>query len=166
MLAVDVQNNITVWFRRHSHPWTGSHTANITAAITIPEVLDSIAVADMGNVIVVIGIGQHFRPYPPEVFIRRVQNVRRAILRLYARSPQANVIIKLENIRELEPHFSQFSNWFGYMQNLVQRKVFEGTKVGLVDAWDMTVAGSSFAVHPNRVIVSNEVALALSFTCH
>ncbi|KAJ8268442.1 hypothetical protein COCON_G00136140, partial [Conger conger] len=50
--------------------------------------------------------------------------------------------------------------------NQAQRKVFEDMKVAIVDAWDMTVAANSFAVHPNAVIVSNELAVALSFFCH
>ncbi|KAJ8359640.1 hypothetical protein SKAU_G00161650 [Synaphobranchus kaupii] len=167
LLAVDTQNNITVRWIKHSHPWISVHTAYTTGSDTIPEILDSIAVGGgQEDVIVVIGIGQHFRPYPPEVFIRRLQNVRRAILRLYARSPQAHVVIKLENNRELDSTMMIYSDWYGYMQNLAQRKVFEGMKVGLVDAWDMTVAANSFAIHPNEVIVSNELAVALSFISH
>ncbi|KAJ8334729.1 hypothetical protein SKAU_G00403680 [Synaphobranchus kaupii] len=140
---------------------------NIKGSFTIPEVLDSIA--DGGgqeDVIVVIGIGQHFRPYPPEVFIRRLRNVRRAILRLSARSPQAGVVIKLENNREVKAPLMLFSDWYGYMQNLAQRKVFEDMEVALIDAWDMTVAANNFATHPNAVVVSNELAVALSFFCH
>ncbi|KAJ8334720.1 hypothetical protein SKAU_G00403590 [Synaphobranchus kaupii] len=140
---------------------------NIKGSFTIPEVLDSIA--DGGgqeDVIVVIGIGQHFRPYPPEVFIRRLRNVRQAILRLSARSPQTRVVIKLENNREVKTPLMIYSDWYGYMQNLAQRKVFEDMEVALVDAWDMTVAANNFALHPNEVVVSNELAVALSFFCH
>ncbi|KAJ8268443.1 hypothetical protein COCON_G00136150 [Conger conger] len=166
-LASDVQSDITVRWVRHSHPWIGSRPAHIKATVTIPEILDSIAVGGgLEDVQVVIGIGQHFRPYPPEVFIRRLQNIRRAILRLLARSPKASVVIKLENIRELGSMMTHLSNWYGYMQNQAQRKVFEDMKVAIVDAWDMTVAANSFAVHPDAVIVSNELAVALSFFCH
>ncbi|KAJ8359638.1 hypothetical protein SKAU_G00161630 [Synaphobranchus kaupii] len=166
LLAVDTQNNITVHWIKHSHPWISVQTAYIKGSETIPAILDSIAVGGgQEDVIVVIGIGQHFRPYPPEDFIRRLRNVRRAILRLYARSPQTHVVIKLENNRELDSTMMIYSDWYGYMQNLAQRKVFWDMKVGLVDAWDMTVAANSFAIHPNEVIVSNEVAVALSF-CH
>ncbi|KAI1901794.1 hypothetical protein AGOR_G00038060 [Albula goreensis] len=59
----------------------------------------------------------------------------------------------------------QFSDWYGHTQNLAQRKVFQDLKVVLVDAWDMSVAAKSFAIHPSRIIVSNEVAVALSFVC-
>ncbi|KAJ8335133.1 hypothetical protein SKAU_G00407720 [Synaphobranchus kaupii] len=131
------------------------------------EVLDGIAVGGrQEDVIVVIGVGQHFRPFPPEVFIRRLQSIRRAILRLHARSHRARVVIKLENNHEFTAGMIAVSDWYGHMQNLAQRKVFEGLKVALVDAWDMTVAASSFSVHPNDVIVSNEVAVALTFSCH
>ncbi|XP_064154775.1 NXPE family member 4-like isoform X1 [Anguilla rostrata] len=164
-LAVDAHNNITVLWVRHSHPWIGYREVNIKTSVPIPEVLDSIAVGGaQEDAIVVIGIGQHFRPYPPEVFIRRLRNTRRAILRLRARNPQAKVIVKLENSRESK--LTQFSNWYGYMQNRAQRRVFEDMNVALVDAWDMTVAANTFAVHPKGLIVSNEVAVALSFFCH
>ncbi|KAJ8334738.1 hypothetical protein SKAU_G00403770 [Synaphobranchus kaupii] len=168
LLAVDANNNITVRWVKHSHPWIATHSINIKGSVTIPEVLDSIALGGgQEDVVVVIGIGQHFRPYPPKVFIRRLRNVRRAILRLYARSPQTRVVIKLENNREvLVPMSMIYSDWYGYMQNLAQRKVFEDMEVALVDAWDMTVAANTFAVHPNEVVVSNELAVALSFFCH
>ncbi|KAJ8334725.1 hypothetical protein SKAU_G00403640 [Synaphobranchus kaupii] len=167
LLAIDANNNITIWWVKHSHPWIGSHSVNIKGSVTIPEVLDSISVGGgQEDVVVVIGIGQHFRPYPPEVFIQRLRNVRRAILRLHTRSPQTRVVIKLENNREVLEPMSLYSDWYGYMQNLAQRKVFEDVKVALVDAWDMTVAANTFAVHPNAVVVSNELAVALSFFCH
>ncbi|KAJ8334726.1 hypothetical protein SKAU_G00403650 [Synaphobranchus kaupii] len=166
LLAVDAHNNITVRWIKHSHPWISFHTAYKTGLATLPEVLDSIAVGGgQEDVIVVIAIGQHFRPYPPELFIRRLQNIRRAILRLYARSPQAHVVIKLENTRNLNSPMMIYSDWYGYMQNLAQRKVFEGMKVALVDAWDMAVAANTFEVHPNDVILSNQVAVALSYFC-
>ncbi|XP_062311822.1 NXPE family member 4-like [Osmerus eperlanus] len=167
-VAFDADSNITVRWVRHYHPWGSSRPVTIKGTVTIPEVLDSIAVdGGMEDVQVVIGIGQHFRLYPPELFIRRLQNIRRAILRLLARSPKASVVIKLENIRELNSMMTHlYSNWYGYMQNQAQRKVFEDMKVAIVDAWDMTVAANSFAVHPNAVIVSNELAVALSFFCH
>ena len=134
---------------------------------TIPEILDSIAVGGGSeDVIAVIGIGQHFRSYPPEVFIRRLQNIRWAILALHARNPKVNVIIKLENLRELDSNVLQFSYWYGYMQNQAQKKVFEGLKVAIVDAWDMTVAANTFAIHPDALIVSNELAVALAFFCN
>ncbi|XP_061085837.1 NXPE family member 4-like [Conger conger] len=131
------------------------------------KALDSIAAVGGGqeDVIVVIGTGQHFRPSPPEVFIRRLLNIRRAILRLQARCPQAQVFIKLENNRN-HYRLMRFSNWYGYMQNLAQRKVFEDMKVAVVDPWDMTVATYSLKVHPDDFIISNQIAVALSFFCH
>ncbi|KAJ8368530.1 hypothetical protein SKAU_G00085580 [Synaphobranchus kaupii] len=164
-LAVHARNNITVRWMKHNHPWNSNFASNVKAA-TIPEVLDSIAVGGrQKDAIVVIGIGQHFRPFPPEVFIRRLQSIRRAILRLQARSHEARVVIKLENNLEFKSPMITVSDWYGHMQNLAQRKVFEGMKVAVVDAWDMTVAASSFSVHPNQVVVYNQVALALSYSC-
>ncbi|KAG9355630.1 hypothetical protein JZ751_000468, partial [Albula glossodonta] len=161
LLAVDAPNNITVHWKKHAHPWISYNVVNMKKTHFISEVLDSIEVGGEGeDVIVVIGIGQHFRPYPLQFFVSRLLSIRRAILRLQTRSPKAHVIIKLENTRELTSMMIQFSDWYGHTQNLAQRKVFQDLKVVLVDAWDMSVAAKSFAIHPNRIIVSNEVAVA------
>ncbi|XP_061089447.1 NXPE family member 4-like isoform X3 [Conger conger] len=165
--AHDADSKITIRWIKHSHPWLSNFPSNIKTSVTIPQVLDRIAVGGRRkDVIVVIGIGQHFRPYPPEVFIRRLQSIRRAILRLHAHSPQTVVVIKLENSIALKSSMISDSNWYGYIHNLAQRKVFEDLNVALVDAWDMTIAANTFNVHPNDIIVSNQVALALSFSCH
>ncbi|KAJ8384941.1 hypothetical protein AAFF_G00196070 [Aldrovandia affinis] len=162
-LAVDAHSNITIWWKKHAHPWISSQSVTNIKILSIPEELDSIAVGGRTDVVVVIGVGQHFRPYPPEVFIRRLLSMRRAILRLQARSPQAQVVIKLENTKELTSMMSHSSDWYGYMNNQSVRKVFEGLKVVLVDAWDMTVAANSFAIHPNNIILSNDHRKYYSF---
>ncbi|XP_061113431.1 NXPE family member 1-like isoform X2 [Conger conger] len=166
-LAVNAHNGITVRWARHSHPWIAFYHFYIKGSVHIPKALDGIAVGGrQEDMIVVIGIGQHFRPYPPEVFIRRLLSIRLAIMRLHARNPQVHIVIKLENNRDLALQTICLSNWYGYMQNLAQRKVFEDMKVTLVDAWDMSVAANSLALHPDEVIVSNQVSVALSFFCH
>ncbi|KAJ8395021.1 hypothetical protein AAFF_G00039720 [Aldrovandia affinis] len=167
VLAVDPRRNITVQWRKHSHPFVSSHIINVNKCVYISRELDRIEVGEgRSDVVVVIGVGLHFRPFPLEVFIQRLINMRQAIVRLQARSPQALVIIKLENTKELNSNDPVLSNWYGYVQNLAQRKVFGDLKVALVDAWDFTVAANTFATHPNHIVVSNEIAVALSHICH
>ncbi|XP_036385491.1 NXPE family member 2-like isoform X1 [Megalops cyprinoides] len=164
-LAFDAYRYITVQWKNHGHPWITHHSNQVNKCVYISRSLDTLDLGGDGQDIVVIGIGQHFRAFPLEFFIHRLLNIRRAILRLQARSPQTQVFIKLENNRELDSVILILSDWYGHMQNLAQRKVFGDLKVGLVDAWDMSVAANTFAVHPNDIVVSNEVAVVLSHLC-
>ncbi|XP_036372108.1 NXPE family member 4-like [Megalops cyprinoides] len=167
MVAADTLRNITVLWNKHTYPWIGSHEISIKKCVYVSRRLDSIEVdGRQQDPVVVIGIGQHFRASPLEIFIQRLLNIRQAILRLQARSPRAQVFIKLENTRELSSDMSRMSDWYGHIENLAQRKVFEDLKVALVDAWDISVAANTFAIHPNDVVVSSEVAVALSHLCH
>ncbi|XP_061110287.1 NXPE family member 2-like [Conger conger] len=161
-LAVDPKKNISVQWKMHGHPFVTGYNVVKDQCGYISEEVDRVAVGD----VVVIGVGQHFRPFPLEIFIQRLINMRKAILRLQERSPQTLIVIKLENTREFSSTMTHLSDWFGYMQNLAQRKVFRDLKVVLVDAWDMTTAANTFAIHPNTIIVSNEISLALSHLCH
>ncbi|KAG9340121.1 hypothetical protein JZ751_022047 [Albula glossodonta] len=142
---------------------------NIQSQITVneTELLAQVPAGEgRSDVVVVIGVGQHFRPFPLEIFIQRLINIRQAILRLQARSPRALVVIKLENTRELSSTMTHLSDWFGHVQNLAQRKVFGDLRVALVDAWEMSIAADAFATHPNNIVVAREIAVALSHICH
>ncbi|XP_036384708.1 NXPE family member 4-like [Megalops cyprinoides] len=165
-LAFDDHRNITIQWKKHNPPWITGHHISTKEFVYISRDLDSLVVGEASQDAVVIGIGQHFRAFPLEFFIHRLLNIRRAILRLQARSPQTQVFIKLENNREFSSVILRLSDWYGHMQNLAQRKVFGDLKVGLVDAWDMSVAANTFSIHPNKIVVSNEVAVALSYLCH
>ncbi|XP_061109800.1 NXPE family member 2-like [Conger conger] len=161
-VAVDPEKNITVQWKMHGHPSVTGYQVVKELCGYISEEVDRVAVGD----VVVIGVGQHFRPFPLEIFIQRLINMWKAILRLQERSPQTLVVIKLENTREFSSTMTHLSDWFGYVQNLAQRKVFRDLKVVLVDAWDITTAANTFAIHPNTIVVSNEISLALSHLCH
>ncbi|XP_064201580.1 NXPE family member 2-like [Anguilla rostrata] len=161
VLAAYPQMNFTVQWKMHGHPFVTGYNVVKDAVGYVSREVDRVAVGD----VVVIGVGQHFRPFPPEIFVQRLINMRKAILRLHERSPQTIVIIKLENTREFNSDMTQLSDWYGLVQNLAQRKVFRDLKVVLVDAWDMTTAANTFAIHPDSMIVSTEIALALSYIC-
>ncbi|KAG7476712.1 hypothetical protein MATL_G00085800 [Megalops atlanticus] len=168
-LAVDSRRNITVHYMKHFTPWISAHHIPVNGCVYVSrdlEKLELIGDGDGRQDAVVISFGQHFRAFPLEFFIHRLLNLRRAITQLQARSPQTLVMVKLENTRELNSKVLCLSDWYGYMQNMAQRKVFGDLKVALLDAWDITVAANTFAVHPHEIIVSNEVALFLSHLCH
>ncbi|KAJ8268659.1 hypothetical protein COCON_G00138310 [Conger conger] len=161
-LAVDPVMNITFQWKMHGHPFVSGYNMVNDVCGYISRELDRVTIVD----VVVIGVGQHFRPFPLEIFIQRLINMRKAILRLQERSPQTLVVIKLENTREFDSEMTHLSDWYGYEQNLAQKKVFGDLKVVLVDAWDITTAANTFGVHPNHIVVSSEISLALSHLCH
>ncbi|KAG9335068.1 hypothetical protein JZ751_005743 [Albula glossodonta] len=137
----------------------------IWGSVYIARDLDSLEVGGGKRNAVIIGIGQHFRAFPLEYFIHRLLNIRRAILRLQARSPETMVFIKLENTREFTSPILRLSDTYGHLQNLAQRKVFKGMRVVIVDAWDISVAANTFSTHPKELVVSNQVSLVLSHFC-
>ncbi|KAI1891376.1 hypothetical protein AGOR_G00143180 [Albula goreensis] len=167
MLAVDNVRNITVQWKMHAYPFVTAHNVLVNKCMPISRELDRVPAGEgRSDVVVVIGVGQHFRPFPLEIFIQRLINIRQAILRLQARSPRALVVIKLENTRELSSTMTHLSDWLGHIQNLAQRKVFGDLRVALVDAWEMSIAADTFATHPNNIVVASEIAVALSHICH
>lgn len=129
----------------------------------IPREIDQVA-GDSGTAIV-IGIGQHFRPFPVNVFIRRAINIKKAIERLFLRSPETKVIIKMENIREISENIEIFSDFHGSIQNLIIRDIFRDLNVGIIDAWDMTIAYRSKDVHPPENVIESQIRMFLNYIC-
>lgn len=129
----------------------------------IPREIDQ--VAGDSDTAIVISFGQHFRPFPINIFIRRVINVKKAIERLFLRSPETKVIIKTENIREFNENAESFSDFHGSIQNHILRDILGDLSVGIIDAWDMTIAYRSEAVHPSSSVIESQVGMFLNYIC-
>ncbi|XP_043557528.1 NXPE family member 3-like isoform X2 [Chiloscyllium plagiosum] len=119
------------------------------------------------NTVIAFTIWCHFNTFPVEPYIRRLQNIRRSILRLLERSPDTLVVIKTANVQALPQEVSLYnSDWYSYQLDLVMRKMFEGINVAFVDAWEMTIAHYlPHELHPKRIIIKNEVDVFLSYVC-
>lgn len=117
------------------------------------------------NTVIVITFGQHFRPFPIDVFIRRAINVRKAIERLFLRSPDTKVIIKTENIREMYIDTERFGDFHGYIQYLTMKDILKDLNVGIIDAWDMTIAFGTNSVHPPDPVIGYQVSMLLNYIC-
>ncbi|XP_060688793.1 NXPE family member 3-like [Hemiscyllium ocellatum] len=119
------------------------------------------------NTVIAFTIWCHFNTFPVEPYIRRLQNIRRSILRLLERSPDTLVVIKTANVQALPREVSLYnSDWYSYQLDLVMRKMFEGINVAFVDAWEMTIAHYlPHELHPKRIIIKNEVDVFLSYVC-
>ncbi|XP_071992164.1 NXPE family member 3 [Engystomops pustulosus] len=163
-LSVDVDHNIMIKFRCHGPPIRFS-TVSSNELRYIANELDGIAGGK--NTVVAITIWSHFSTFPVEVYIRRLQNIRAALLRLQERSPDTAVIIRSANVQELGPEVSLFnSDWYSLQLDTVMRSMFTGLHVNIVDAWDMSLAHYlPHALHPDRIIVKNQIDEFLSFVC-
>ncbi|XP_058873350.1 NXPE family member 2-like [Acipenser ruthenus] len=162
-LAIDKTRHITIYWKMHGFPCIASRPCAVDNGLDVAQELDRFAGGE--NTVVVISVGQHLRPFPLKFYVTRMMDIKQAVTRLLQRSPLTRVFVKLENTRELDFQLVRFSDWYGHLQSLALKEVFRGVKVGFIDAWDMTVAANSFAVHPNRNIVHYEIALFLSYLC-
>ncbi|KAM4652726.1 NXPE family member 1-like [Discoglossus pictus] len=163
-MALDMERNIYMQWKKHGHPFLTVNFYNVKDHAYVTQEIDSLG----GNpyTVIIIALGQHFRPFPLVVYIRRLLNVRKAIERLFQRSPDTKVIIKLENTREINTDVERCSDFHGYVQYLLTKDVFQGLSVGIIDAWDMTIAFGSYDLHPPETVISNQINMFLAYICN
>ncbi|CAJ1054220.1 NXPE family member 3-like [Xyrichtys novacula] len=119
------------------------------------------------DTVVVIGIWAHFSTFPIELYIRRLQNIRRAVVHLLNRAPGTLVIIRTGNLQTAWlPRVLGNGDWFTIQVNKVLRAVFKGLDVKVVDAWEMVLAHHlPHSLHPQPPIIKNMIDVLLSYTC-
>ncbi|XP_005347328.3 NXPE family member 1 [Microtus ochrogaster] len=162
-VLLDAEGHTLVEWKKHSHPFI---TVNLYSVIDdgyIPQEIDRL-LGDKDTAIA-ITLGQHFRPFPMELFIRRAISIRNAIERLFLRAPDTKVIIKTENIREMYIDTEKFGDFHGYIQYLTLKDIFKDLRVGIIDAWDMTIACHSNILHPPEQVIGNQIAMFLNYIC-
>ncbi|KAM4794771.1 NXPE family member 3 [Rhinophrynus dorsalis] len=163
-LAIDVDHNIMLKFRCHGPPIRFT-TVSTSELRYIANELDGIVGGQ--NTVVGITIWSHFSTFPVEAYIRRLRNIRAAVLRLLERSPATAIIIRSANVQELGPEVSLFnSDWFSLQLDTVLRSMFDGLDLLILDAWEMSLAHYlPHALHPEPIIVKNQINEFLSFVC-
>ncbi|XP_069495885.1 NXPE family member 2-like [Ambystoma mexicanum] len=162
LLAVDVERNIQVKWKKHGNPFTCDFYS-IREELTIPRQID--LVGGNRHTVIAISLGAHFRAFPLHLFIRRLINIRRAIERLHLRSPETRVVIKTENTSDMERDFEKLSDFHGILQYSILNSIFQGLRVGIVDAWDITTAFATDNMHPSPTVIENEMNLFLTLIC-
>ncbi|XP_073428818.1 NXPE family member 2-like isoform X3 [Dendrobates tinctorius] len=162
-LEFDLTNQIYIQWKKHGHPFVTQSFFTMKDHAYITNQIDRIGGG--ANTIIVISVGQHFRSFPLDLFIRRALNIRKAIENLFLRSPDTKVIIKTENTRDINNDVERFSDFHGYIQYLLVKDIFRGLNIGVIDAWDMTTAYGSYHVHPPEIVIKNQINLFLSFIC-
>ncbi|XP_007540192.1 NXPE family member 3-like [Poecilia formosa] len=163
-LALDYANNILLTFRSHGPP-IRFRVIPVSHLHYIANELDR--VVGGANTVVVIGIWSHFSTFPIEVYIRRLLNIRKAVVRLLSRSPDTLVIIRTANPKALTLYETLTnSDWFSLQRDEVLRAIFKRVRVKLVDAWEMSVAHHlPHSLHPQPPIVKNMIDVVLSYIC-
>ncbi|XP_057681483.1 NXPE family member 3-like isoform X1 [Corythoichthys intestinalis] len=164
LMAVESNNNIMMHYRSHGPPILYTPVA-VSELHYIANELDGLSGGP--NTVVAISIWAHFTTFPMEVYIRRLRNIRKAVVRLLDRAPGTLVVVRTPNPRELGQDKSLYhSDWFSLHQNVVLRSMFKDINVLLVDAWQMCVAHHEpHNIHPPKAIVKNMVNMMLSYIC-
>ena len=119
------------------------------------------------NTVVIFGIWAHFSNFPMELYIRRVQNIRRAVVHLLDRAPDTLVIIRTGNPKELTLTVALTnSDWYSYQADKVLRAIFRGLNVHFVNAWEMTLVHYlPHDLHPKPPIIRNMINVIMSYMC-
>ncbi|XP_021093381.1 NXPE family member 1 [Heterocephalus glaber] len=162
-LLLDAQRHTQIQWKKHSYPFITIHLYSVTDDGYIPLEIDRV-LGDQ-NTVIVITFGHHFRPFPIDIFIRRAISIRKAIERLFLRSPATKVIIKTENIREMPIESEWFDDFHGHIQYLTMKDIFKDLNVGIIDAWDMTIAYNAYFLHPPDVVIKNQIDMFLNYIC-
>ncbi|XP_074519043.1 NXPE family member 3-like [Halichoeres trimaculatus] len=160
----DSANNFLVTFRCHGPPLRFG-TFPISQMRYIANELDLLRGGP--NTVVVIGIWSHFSTFPIELYIRRLQNIRRAVLRLLDRAPETLVVIRTGNLKALTLYETiTNSDWFSSQRDKVLRAIFKGVNFQLVDAWEMVLAHRlPHSLHPQPPLIKSMINVLLSYMC-
>lgn len=75
------------------------------------------------------------------------------------------MILKTENTRGIYLNAEMFSDFHGYIQNIIMRDIFVDLNVGIIDAWDMTIAYGTNNAHPPDYVIGNQINVFLYYTC-
>ncbi|XP_040886421.1 NXPE family member 3-like isoform X2 [Toxotes jaculatrix] len=163
-MALDYANNIMVTYRCHGPP-IRFISVPVSQLRYIANELDGLSGGT--NTVVVLGIWSHFSTFPIKVYIRRLQSIRRAVVRLLDRAPGTVVIIRTANLKALTLYETLTnSDWYSLQRDKVLRAVFKGLNVRLVDAWEMTLAHHlPHNLHPQPPIIKNMMDVVLSYIC-
>ncbi|KAK9525507.1 hypothetical protein VZT92_016203 [Zoarces viviparus] len=162
-MSLDYENNILVTYRCHGPP--------IRFAVPTRELryianeLDDLEGGN--NIVVVLGIWSHLGSFPMEIYIRRLQSIRRAMVRLLDRAPGTLIVIRTANPKALTVYETiTNSDWYSLQRDKVLRAIFKGLNVHLIDAWEMNLAHHlPHNIHPPPPIIRNMINYLLSYIC-
>uniref|UniRef100_UPI0037E842B3 NXPE family member 3-like n=1 Tax=Semicossyphus pulcher TaxID=241346 RepID=UPI0037E842B3 len=163
-MLLDKANKFLATYRCHGLPLR-SYTMSSSALHYIANEIDGLTGGD--NTVIVFGVWAHFGTFPVELYIRRLQSIRRAVVHLLNRSPGTLVVIRTPNPKTLTLSSALInSDWYSLQEDKVLRAMFKGLNVHLVDAWEMTLAHHlPHLLHPQPPIIKNMIDVLLTYVC-
>ncbi|KAM8908092.1 NXPE family member 3-like [Spinachia spinachia] len=163
-MSLDYENNILVTYRCHGPPIRFGLVPTRELRYIANEIDDLIGGP---KTVIVFGIWSHLGTFPIEIYIRRLQSIRRAVVQLLDRAPGTLVIIRTANVKALTLYETiTNSDWYSLQRDKVLRAMFKGLKVHLIDAWEMTLAHHlPHNLHPLPPIIKNMINSLLSYIC-
>jgi len=161
---LDYGHNILVKYRFHGPPIRVVPVSTSELHYIANELDDLIGGPET---VVAFCIWAHFASFPMEIYIRRLQSIRKAVVRLLNRAPDTLVVIRTGNPKVLKLSVAiSNSDWHSLQCNKVLRAVFRGLNVHLIDAWEMSLAHHlPHNLHPPPPIIKNMVNQLLSYVC-
>ncbi|KAK9525441.1 hypothetical protein VZT92_016150 [Zoarces viviparus] len=163
-MSLDNANSMLVTYRCHGPP-IHFHPISTRELRYIANELDDLVGGP--KTVVICDIWAHFGTFPMEIYIRRLQSIRRAVVRLLDRAPDTLVVIRTGNPRYLDLFVSLInSDWYTLQRDKVLRAIFKGLNVHLIDAWEMTLAHHlPHNIHPLPPIIRNMINHVVSSIC-
>ncbi|KAL1281353.1 hypothetical protein QQF64_000158 [Cirrhinus molitorella] len=162
LMAVELKNNIIIHWRAHGVP-SRFHKMFIANLHYISNDIDEIAGGP--HAVVVFTYCAHLVFQPITFYVFEVAKIRQSVVALLSRSPDTTVIIKSGNTAGPKDIF--ISDWHIMQLNTVMREMFSGIDgVIFLDVWQMTSCHYLLEnMHPEPVIIANEVDMFLSYVC-
>ncbi|CAM9826490.1 unnamed protein product [Lampetra planeri] len=115
------------------------------------------------DTVVGISLWAHFTGFPVSFYVARMRGIRAAVVRLLRRAPGTLVIFKSANTSY---HSPDQSDWLNRQLDQIMRRLMAGLPVVILDAWEMTAAHRlPDNLHPEPVIIHNEIKLLLAYVC-
>ncbi|XP_072018577.1 NXPE family member 3-like [Amphiura filiformis] len=160
-IGYSAEYNISLAFTFHGFPVRGKPT-KASDFDYIANRLDALKTGGPG-VIIVLTIWAHFTTTTLEFYQDRLLSIKNAIIRLQKRYPGTRIFIKSANTRS--KRIASLSNWYAWECDQLMRKMLGHIPgITIIDVWGMTIGHyTGFHIHPDHVVVSNEIDLLLSF---
>ncbi|XP_040271236.1 NXPE family member 3-like isoform X2 [Bufo bufo] len=160
LLATDSEHNYIVQWRVHQKPLRMERTG-VQELHYVATELDGLGARK--GMVIVLTCWSHFLTYPLAFYVRRLKHIREAVIQLLERSPDTKILIKSANTGY---KFDHGSDWLSYQLDTVMRAMFSTLPVTILDVWQMTSCHRlPENLHPQEIIIKNEVDLMLSFIC-
>lgn len=162
-LAVDLNKNINIQWQKHGYPLIGSLTYSVKEIEYLAQVIDRnwrrkkyYHCYFSGPTLQTLS---HWRFYPkgpqhPWCTSTPSSEKSRHCGYHQGREHQGDEQLMW---RDLVAH--------GYIQYLALKDIFQDLNVGIIDAWDITIAYGTNNVHPPQSVVRNQINILLNFIC-